>query len=374
MKKEFFSKIGINGERLLIKEPAGPENYIYNIINALAKIDSANEYTIYLTKNPESDYFNKLTNANSKFKFKVIKSSLSWTQSGLALELHKNPVDIFFTAVHTMPIFHSKKTKFVAMIHGLEYKYQKGNEFLLEGPTRYTVKHSDLVIVPSDFTLAEILNKKWKVSPDKIKVVPEGVGENFYKRHSLEIAPILDKYRLKTRNYLLYVSTIQPRKNLPKLIEAFSLIVKKDPTLKLAVSGKLGWGYEESLAAPRKFGIEDNVIFLQRTTDEDLPALFSGALMYVSTSFEEGFGLTLLEAMACETPCLVSDIPSFKALGENLVSYVDPNAVSSIKIGIEQLTQNYPTIEFLQKAAEHAKNYTWEKTAKATLDFIQGLH
>jgi glycosyltransferase involved in cell wall biosynthesis len=267
-------------------------------------------------------------------------------------------------------------TKFVAMIHGLEYKYSKGyknpiNRFKIERPIKYTVKYSDRIITPSHATKNEILKKKWDFKEDKVDVVYEGVSNDFYKRDETEIENVRKKYGFGNDPYLLFVSTIQPRKNLPGLVRAFSQFLTENPehkNLKLIVAGKKGWNYEESLKAPEKYGVEKSVKFLGRIATEDLPALYSGARAYMNTSFEEGFGLPLLESMACGTPSVVSNIPAHKEVGENVPIYVDPNNIENIKDGVfKVMNETFDENEII----ERSKFFSWDKTAENTLKVIK---
>ncbi|MBI4091447.1 glycosyltransferase family 4 protein, partial [candidate division WWE3 bacterium] len=175
-------------------------------------------------------------------------------------------------------------------------------------------------------------------------------------------------------DYLIFVSTIQPRKNLPRLIEAYSEIVKEFPRLKLAVIGKLGWDYDESLAAPLKHDVEKSVLFLGRVPDRDLPALLSGAKLYINPSLTEGFGLSLLEAMACETPVAVSNIKPFNDLAENSALYFDPTKAQDIEnVVLMALKEDGTREKRILLAKEIAKNHSWEETAKKTLRVFEDV-
>lgn len=373
-------KIGIDGQRLLDNEPAGPEIYTYNIIHALSRIDMTNEYTIYFNKPPTPAYFSKLTANNPKFKCKYLPKRLSWTQVSLAFELIKNPIDVFFTPVHTMPILRLPALRTVGMIHGLEYKYSAGyqhplKKWLISKPEQFVCTFSDIVIVPSIATKSAIMVHKWpRVRENKIVVVPEGVSTAFYKRSIKEISAVKEKYGIGGSKYLLFVSTIQPRKNLPKLIEGFSMALKETGTdVKLLVAGKLGWLYDESLRAPKKHNVEENVIFLGRAADTDLPPLLSGAEAFVSASLEEGFGLPLLEALACETPALVSEIAAFKEVGRDIPIYINPRDAVSIKNAIVKIIQNEKDLERIENGKKLALNFTWERAAKQTLKLLDDV-
>ena len=369
-------KIGLNGQKILDENPAGPEIFTINLFENLAKIDLKNEYFIYTTKKPEKDLESKIKQGNEKFHFKEIEYRKLWTQYGLAKELIKNPVDVFFTAIHSIPMIRSSKTKFVVMIHGLEYQYTLGyknplNRFFIERPIRYAIKHSDKIITPSLATKEEILKRNWNVDEKKIEVVYEGVSEEFYPKSEEEVDKIRKKYEIGKNPYLLFVSTIQPRKNIPNMIRAFSQFISENENMKntlLLIAGKKGWDYEKSLEAPQKYGVEKNVKFLGRVPEEDLPILYSGAKGYINVSFEEGFGLPLLESMACGVPSVVSNIPAHKEVGDYLPVYVDPNNIENIKDGIfEIMTRYFDKKDFI----ERSKNFSWKNTAEKTLEVLE---
>jgi glycosyltransferase involved in cell wall biosynthesis len=362
-------RIGINGQKLLINEPAGPEKFTSHLIEALAKIDRENQYVIYLSDQRRPNFFKTLTAANPNFTFKTVNKRLSWTQTDLALELVKNPVDVLFSAVHTIPM--------VSMIHGLEYTYAKAS-----GLTEwYVAAFSDAVIVPTAAVKQAIALKKWPlVDTNKIKVINEGVDDSFYKRTAGEVALIKEKYGLAPdAKYLFFISTIQPRKNIPIMIEGFSRALKENPELravKLLIAGKKGWDVEPAFEAPKKFGVEKNVAFLGRVPDEDVPALLSGAAAYISCSLEEGFGLTLLEAMACETPCVVSDIPAFHEVGGDFPIFVAPKSAAAISNAIAKTLNGRlanVTNENLVLSKKRAETFSWEKTAQQTLAVIKSV-
>lgn len=369
-------KIGLNGQVIQNSNPAGPEIYTINLFKNLARLDSDNDYTIYLDRKPSNEFFKYITGGNPRFLYKVIEGKRFWTQFHLAKELLNNPVDVFFTAIHTIPIIRSSKTEFVVMVHGLEYRYTTGfksplKRLKIQRPVRYAIRHSDKIIAPSKATKEQILKRNWGVNEDKIEIVYEGVSESFYERSENEIKEIREKYKIGNSPYLLFVSTIQPRKNLPNTIRAFSQFINENTEMKntqLLIAGKNGWDYQESLEAPRKFGVEENVKFLGRVPTEDLPALFSGSKGYINVSFEEGFGLPLLESMACGVPSVVSDIPAHREVGGNLPIYADPYNIENIKDGIFKIMTNDFDKNLL---LDRAQGFSWERTAEKTLKVLK---
>jgi glycosyltransferase involved in cell wall biosynthesis len=386
-------KIGLVGQNLLIDKPAGVEKYIYYIFHNLAKIDKTNEYTVYLPKTPEESWWKTLTNSNEHFKYKVIpystKPFVSWTQMLLAQELYKNPIDVIFYPFDTISgllnFFMPKQFNPVCMIH--DFGYIKTKEYrnpiirLIHFFTiYYVIVFSKKLIVPANSvketalkmypTFGDVLYKK-----DKMEVVVEGLNPYFTETNKPKgaktIKELRNKYGIEDNPYLYFVSTIQPRKNIPIMIEAFSKVIKENPKHKdvqMVLTGKYGWHYNESLEAPKKFKIEDNVKFIGRTSDEEVATLMKNAQAFINISIEEGFGLPALEAMSCKTPMILSDIDVYKELARDYAIYVDPLNVENIKEGIlAALEDNYPknAIEMAKKLSE---KYTWEKAAQKTLE------
>ena len=373
-------KIGLSGQHLLRENPAGPEKYTYNLYHSLSQIDHENQYVIYFEDIPSQDYFSQLTSSNPNFSFKILNKELSWTQNSLSAELYKYPIDLFFSPIHTLPIRRPKNIKYVVMIHGLEYKSNKKTSVrllnrMLEGyPEQYSCRSADKIIVPSEATKLAIISKHW-ANEDKIVVIPEGVGNEFKKSSEEEINRVRQTYHLANSNYLIFVGTIQPRKNLVKTIEAFAEAVKSAPSFKdskLLIVGKKGWDYEEILETPKKFGISEQVIFAGRVPDKDLPPLLSGACALINFSVEEGFGLPLLEAMACEIPCLISDIPPFKEVCSEYAYYANPKEESEMYGGVIKALNHKLKVD-LVNAKDRAKLFSWEETAKKTLSVFQNL-
>src|SRR5258708_9811473 len=143
--------------------------------------------------------------------------------------------------------------------------------------------------------------------------------------------------------YILFFGTVQPRKNISRLIEAFAKISKNGEgahDLQLVIVGKKGWQYEEIFAAPEKFHVSDKVKFLDFVSDDDLPSLYENALCYVLPSLYEGFGLPVLEAMKYDCPVIISNVSSLPEAGGDAALYVDPENVTDIAEKIEKLITN----------------------------------
>ena len=186
------------------------------------------------------------------------------------------------------------------------------------------------------------------------------------KTKNLKLKTIKEKYGIKG-DYILSVGTLQPRKNYIRLIEAFSTLQSTAYTL--IIVGKPGWLFEEIYQAPKKFGVEKKVKFLNYVPDEDLPGLYKGAICFVLVSLYEGFGIPILEAMANSCPVVASSVSSLPEVVGKAGILVDPYNIEDITSGIkEALTRRN---ELVKKGLHQCQQFSWEKCAKETLAVLK---
>lgn len=364
--------IGIDASRAQIREKTGTENYSENLIKNLSSIDKKNHYRLYL-RNSHIPF------DGPNVEKKVIPWSRFWTQGGLALEVLKNPPDILFIPAHTLPVIRPRNLKTVVTIHDLGAEFLPGyhrawqREYLLFS-TKYAVKSATALIAVSQATKNDLV-KKLNANQNKIFVVYEGVDLQKFKSQSanwrtkIKNEKTLRKYGLKN-DFFLFVGTIQPRKNLVRLIEAFSLLGRQD--LSLVLVGKKGWLSDEIHEAPKRFGVESKVKFLGYVPIDDLVILYSNCRAFILPSLVEGFGLPALEAMACGARVVLSNTSSLPEVGGDAAIYVDPYDVKSIAGGLRKsLTTDG---EFKKKPVERAKLFSWDKCARETLQVLEKVH
>ncbi len=172
----------------------------------------------------------------------------------------------------------------------------------------------------------------------------------------------------------MFVGTLQPRKNIERLIEAFAKLIIKHPNLSLLVVGKKGWLYEGILEAPKKFGIKESVRFIDFVQDQELPSLYKNAKCFVLPSLYEGFGLPVLEAMKYGCPVVTSNVSSLPEAGGDAALYVDPQNVNDIAEKIDKVLSD-PKLreEMVKKGHEQVKKFSWEKTARETLRVLEEI-
>jgi len=212
--------------------------------------------------------------------------------------------------------------------------------------------------------------KTLKVPSNRISVVYEGVDKDIFKlKKSYEIDEVKARYGLPEK-YFLYVGTIQPRKNLARVIEAFAQADLKNT--KLVLAGEKGWLSDDIYNLPEKLSIENRVKFLGFVPTEDLPALYGGALALVFPSLYEGFGLPILEAFSCRCPVLTSDLGAMAEIAGRATLLVNPKKVDEISIGLKKLSLEPDLRKKLAlEGTNRAELFNWEKTAAETLKVFE---
>lgn len=365
--------IGIDGSRAFSKDKTGTENYSYQIIKNLAKIDRENKYLIYLRGginiSKESDQW------TDNFQFKVLNFKRLWTQAGLAGQTFKDKIDVLFIPAHTLPIIRKPGLKTVVTVHDLGSEYlpkthQLKQRLYLSLMQKVQLKGATHLIAVSQATKDDLV-KKIKINPKKITVVYEGYDEKLFKpiKNDLLINS-LNYYNLKPNGYFLFVGTIQPRKNLGRLITAFAS-TNNPGNLSLVIVGKKGWLSDGVYKLPKQLGIERHVKFLDYVPLKDLPALYSGAIALTFPSLFEGFGLPVIEAQACGCPIITSNTSSMPEVAGKGAILVDPYSVDDIVKGVKQLAISKDKL--IKAGFENIKRFSWEKAAKETLRVLEGV-
>ncbi|HUD43921.1 MAG TPA: glycosyltransferase family 1 protein [Patescibacteria group bacterium] len=368
--------IAIDGNEANVKKRVGVSEFAFELLAQLTKIkDQGSSINVYLKESPLKDF----PIEDKNWQYSIFGPKKLWTQLALPAHLFlqlKKP-DVFFTPSHYAPRFSPCPT--VISIMDLAYihfpqLFAKKDLYQLQNWTKYSVKNASKIITISQSSKHDILNI-YGVAEEKVAVIYPGIKPlvsltpHVYPMQELKI-----KYAI-SQNFLLFVGTLQPRKNIARLIEAFSQLKKsKDKELQLVIVGKKGWLYEEILAAPEKFGVSESVKFLEFVSDDELAILYSNAKCFVFPSLYEGFGLPVLEAMQHDCPVITSNVSSLPEAGGDAALYVDPLDVEDMAKKIEKvLNDSNLRKEMIKKGREQVKKFSWEKAAKETLDVLQSV-
>lgn len=358
-------KIGIEAERANHSQKTGVEHYSTELIQHLAKIDRNNEYVLYL-RTPPQDWFKQLP---SNFKLKVLPFPMFWTQVRLSWELLLHPVDVLLVPASTLPIYHPKS---VYTEHDVAWLYYpEAFTFFMRWFHRifsWLARFGSSKIIAISQSTKNDLVKHYHVPESKIAVIPHGYtptsGQDFQLSEKIK-QQLPDKY-------ILFLSTLQPRKNLPKLIQAFRLLKQEHPDIphKLVVVGKPGWRYEESLQAIREN--VDIVVYLGHVADQERWPIYKKATAFVHASLYEGFGMWILEAFDCGVPVVISHNSSLPEVGGDAVLYFNPLDVQNIKNTIAKvLLDDTLQQEMVKKGKQQLAKFGWEKCASQTLQVLE---
>src|SRR3989344_7955901 len=375
--------IGYDASRAFIRNRTGTENYSYQLLRALAEIDQKNTYKVYVRPG-----FSLEEKWPSNFQFSVLNFQYLWTQIGLGLQTFKEKLDVLFVPAHTLPIIHKPGLKTVVTVHDLGPEYlpkmhQLKQQLYLKYITKYQLTSATKLIAVSKATKEDLV-KKVGIDPKKVEVVYEG----FNKELTRDRQQATDDIKVYGK-YYLFVGTVQPRKNLERIIKAFSVIARSGTTkqsqrkgllrfarndeINLVIVGSKGWLSNEIYDLPRKLGIRKRVKFLGHVPDEKLSALYSGAEALLFPSLFEGFGLPILEAQACGCPVITSNLSSMPEVAGKGAILVDPYSVDDIVKGMERLRITDYKQKLTKAGFKNIKRFSWEKAARETLAVLESL-
>lgn len=356
-------KIGVDCSRLFEDTMTGTQNYLFNILRSLAELDDKNEYVLYFRKRPSKEFLQRLTLGRENWTFKVISSKFLWTQGRLAYETFLGKPDLLFCTWQTVPIVRYPKTQLVSVIH--DFAYRKKNFWT----TYASILLSSRVIFVSSSS-KNIGIKKFKHFRNlsrKFITIGEGVDSSIFKNSSKEeIFHIRAKYSLNNK-YVLCVGSIQERKNLKNVIRAHAMLLTTHSDIDLVFVGKKVKESDSILQLPVQLGTSKNFYYLDDVSNNELVSIYSGAEMLCYMSFDEGFGLPILEAFLCRCRVLASDIESNKETGKDFCVYKNPRSVEDIYSGMLELLNMSATHEGDDRAFKYAKSQSWDESAKKIL-------
>ncbi len=369
-------RIAIDASRTTIAARTGTENYALQLIRALLNItasDSSHEITLYFRDKPASDLFKPYPNVH----WRVIPSPRLWTHLRFAAALWAERPDVTFVPAHALPLLFPGRA--VVTVHDLGYRYfpDAHPDFerrYLDSTTQLSTRRATYILADSLATKQDLL-KEYAVEPSRIEVVYPGV-EGLKRASDTEIVEVRAKYHLPDR-YFLFLGTLQPRKNIQRLIEAFARVVTetRDQSLSLVLSGKQGWliaGVLQQALANVPSTVRQRIILTGYVDDSEIPAMYSGSLALVFPSLYEGFGFPVLEAMCCGTPVLCSNTSSLPELAGDAAVLVDPLKVESIADGMSWLAADAGLrTDLVTKGYRQAAQFTWQRTAATTLHILE---
>ncbi len=355
-------RIGIDTQTI-IAQKTGFGSYVQNLISVLREIDSKNEY-VFLNPNKKGDL--------------STPARIWWDQVAFPFRLLSKKVDIVHKPAFSAPIFYPFKTVVTAPdLIGKLYpeNFSTTSKFYWVQLLPFSLKKANKIVAISKNTKQDII-KLLNIPEEKIKVIYLGKHSQFKPIENLHF---LDKVRQKYsqgKPFILYVSTLEPRKNHLNLLKVFNIIVKEHKIKhNLVLTGKRGWYYKELFEFVEKNNLQDRVLFVGYIPDSDLPSLYNAADLFVFPSLYEGFGLPILESMSCGLPVISSNASSMPEIVEGAGILLDPKDTKAWADAIYKvLTNKNLQKEMGEKSLQQAKKFTWEKCAQETLGVYEEVY
>lgn len=362
-------KIAIDASRTTRAQTTGTEHYALELTRSLIHFNETlsdpHQITLYFRDTPPTDLFA----ASPYVDQRVIYLRRLWTHLGFAAALNLDRPDVTFVPAHTLPAAFPGRG--VVTVHDLGYRYfpqahPRHHRLYLDVTTRYSVRRAARILADSEATSND-LQKFYHVSPEKIRVVYPGVTPpDAEQTLNSAIARVRDKFKLP-QQYFLFVGTLQPRKNIARLVQAFDRWSHANPIgAGLVLAGGKGWLFDEAWLQNVK-----NVYPVGYVTDAEKYALMAGALALVFPSLYEGFGFPVLEAMHCGTPVIASNTSSLPELAGNAALLVDPLNVSDIATAMDLIfSQIRLRYQLRAMGYRQVEKFTWENAAQQTMQTL----
>lgn len=377
----------------LFNQKTGVGYYTYNLIKYLLTLQPSNEYILYdkysnrCLKVDEGTFeqINEEIASTSQTTFEYyssrVRSKLQqylWGNMGVSLfDISPGVKADIAHGVNFHPI-PSNFGKSVITIHDLYFLINPQHlgrlaRITLPREINNCAKRASFILTVSECTRQDVLSKL-DVRPEKVKSIPNAAGPHFTFLNDEVLNQNTRERYTGGAPYILYLGTLEPRKNLVRLIHAFSLLKSKGLPHKLLMAGRRGWLYEDIFTTIEKLGLQENVVTPDYVPEKDLVPLYNAAEVFVFPSLYEGFGIPALEAMACGTPVIASNSSSLPEVIEDAGILIHPEDVDGFAASIEKLVNDRSFRESLRsKGLEQAKKFSWERTARETLDVYSRL-
>lgn len=362
-----------------IPQMTGIDTYMKQLVSNLAKVDRSNQYRIYhnhedcriFTDNLPGNFSHTSLSARPRL-FRLISQQVM-----LPVAASGWKADVVHSPSFIMPYLRGA-ARHVLTVHDMTSFSHPHCHIALRRSWLYrrmvlaSLRRADAVVVPSRATRQAILEFLPDLQPDRIHVTVPGIGEEFRLCDPASVREVVARLKLP-QPYILYVGTLEPRKNLPALVESYRRLVEAGAIKEhLVLAGKLGWGYEALLKQIQVPALRGRVHLAGYVDQKDLPTVYAGARLFVYPSLHEGFGFPPLEAMACGVPVISTRSSSLAENLERAAELVAPDDIAGLADAMQRLlTDDTLRAKRLGQGLEQARQYRWEQTARETVKSYQ---
>lgn len=357
----------------------GTRVYLLRLLERFGMIFPDNEWYLYHRRDFNPDLappdFSNYTVHTVPFPF-------FWTQTRFAFELFRLCPDRVFLPVQALPLFLPRRTESIVTIHDLAFKifpehFPSRDLRRLNWFTDFAVRKSTRLIAVSESTKRDILKFYPETNEEKIRVIHHGfdtsaesnAGDVFAVKTEPE--KVLEKFSLISREYVLYVGALQPRKNLGRLMEAFEILARKHPSVRLVLAGEAAWMSEEIFRARDRSPFRDRIVLMGRISFADREVLYKHARIFAFPSLYEGFGLPILEAFAAGVPVLCANNSSLPEVAGDAAFFFDAEKVDELAEALLNLWENEEKrIKLIGLGGNRLKSFSWDRCASETAEWI----
>ncbi|MFA6518515.1 MAG: glycosyltransferase family 1 protein [Candidatus Shapirobacteria bacterium] len=360
--------IGIDGNEANQPIRAGVGQYAFHILCNLAKLDQQNQYLIYLKDQPLSD----MPKTSKNWHYLVFGPKKLWTKFALPVYLftHFPRPNVFFSPNQYSPIFSPCPT--IPTVHDIGYltypeQFTKKDLFQLTYWTKASIFRAKYIVAVSEFTKNELI-KTYHLDPQKISIVYNGVDSPPITDYRLPIT----KFKIN-QPFFLSVGTLKPNKNIPYILEAFSLFLTKQPNYQLVIAGKKGWLFDEIFSTVKKLKLESKVIFTDYISENEKWWLYTQARATLIPSLYEGFGIPAIESQRVSTPVIASNIESLKEILDKSALFVDPKNYFDLAKKMHEIINPKVRKELITAGLSQSQKFTWTNSAKTLINLFNQL-
>jgi glycosyltransferase involved in cell wall biosynthesis len=357
-------RIGL-ATRWLQLPAGGAKEYTLNLIQALLQIDRENEYVVFHNASAAMGTFR-----TAKEVLLPGRNKLWWDYVQLPLAVRREGIDLFWTPSYVVPF--PIRCKSVATVHDLAYftlpkSYQLLDILYMRSAIPGSFRRASALLAVSEHTKRDIV-RLFPFAENKVAVTYEAASGKYKRAIEQDVLyATRDKYSLHC-SFIFYASSISPRKGSPYLLQAFAALRSQIPH-KLVFTGGWSWGSADVFKLIEELSLKDDVIILGEVPAQDMPLLYNLADLFVYPSLYEGFGLPILEAMACGCPVVCSNLTSLPEVAGDAALMIDPRDIPSLAHAMHAaLTDPQTRTSLIEKGLARAATFTWEKTARKTLE------
>lgn len=387
-------RIGIDARTILNPEKGdaiGIGHYTYQLIRHILYLDKENEYVLFFDFRVREKDIKKFSKPNVKIKFYPFsdyKKYLPGVYSELlgTATLQKEKLDILHSTSPYSRIPAGYRGKTIVTFHNLAiFKisgcFPKIKRTRDKVSFRLMASKADKIIAVSN-SIKEDMKEIFETPEDKIKVIYSGLDRRFFEEPEDGSRKVIDKYDIK-KKYILFLGTLEPAKNITRLLEAFALFKNKYKEknqdkgkfgYQLVLAGKRGWLSQQYQQIIKDFGLTKDIVFTGYIIGDELCPLFKNAEFFILPSLYEGFGTTVLEAFATKTPAIVSKVASMPEVADEAAMFINPIDTNGIADAMTKMASDDQLKEqYRQKGLEQAKKFDWDKCARETLEIYRSF-